>query len=135
MIHLILLIFFITNTFITKFFTQNTPDITKAAIPGFHLQNPEFTALFIQCGMRDLNPHAFRHKNLNLACLPIPSIPQVLCQLLIPFVKAHEIVASIKMDYLHYTFPVAACQDFSLASILAFSYTPIPSLVHIHPLT
>ncbi len=27
------------------------------------------------CGRRDLNPHALRHKNLNLACLPISPRP------------------------------------------------------------
>ena len=26
------------------------------------------------CPRRDLNPHTFRHKNLNLACLPIPPL-------------------------------------------------------------
>ena len=28
------------------------------------------------CGRRDLNPHDFRHENLNLACLPIPPRPR-----------------------------------------------------------
>lgn len=28
------------------------------------------------CGRRDLNPHARRHQNLNLACLPISPLPQ-----------------------------------------------------------
>ena len=27
------------------------------------------------CGIWDLNPYASRHRNLNPACLPIPSIP------------------------------------------------------------
>ncbi len=27
------------------------------------------------CGWRDLNPHALRHQNLNLACLPISPHP------------------------------------------------------------
>jgi hypothetical protein len=30
------------------------------------------------CGRRDLNPHALRHENLNLACLPIPPRPLAL---------------------------------------------------------
>ena len=34
-----------------------------------------FSLLNFQCGTWDLNPHASRHKNLNLACLPIPSVP------------------------------------------------------------
>lgn len=29
------------------------------------------------CGYGDLNPNALRHENLNLACLPIPSYPQI----------------------------------------------------------
>ena len=28
------------------------------------------------CGRRDLNPHAFRHQNLNLACIPISPLPR-----------------------------------------------------------
>ena len=27
-------------------------------------------------GRRDLNPHAFRHQNLNLACIPISPLPR-----------------------------------------------------------
>ena len=30
------------------------------------------------CGKRDSNPHAFRHRNLNPARLPIPSFPRIL---------------------------------------------------------
>ena len=30
----------------------------------------------LSCGMWDLNPHAIGHENLNLARLPIPTIPQ-----------------------------------------------------------
>src|SRR5690606_13768763 len=33
--------------------------------------NPHF-----QYGRRDLNPHAFRHQNLNLACIPISPLPR-----------------------------------------------------------
>ena len=47
---------------------KNPPDDRKR-LPANHI----FTGS--PCGMRDLNPHALRHKNLNLACLPIPSIP------------------------------------------------------------
>ena len=35
------------------------------------------TVIFLSCGIWDLNPYASRHKNLNLACLPIPSIPHI----------------------------------------------------------
>ena len=34
-----------------------------------------FTSISVWCGRRDLNPHALRHENLNLACLPIPPRP------------------------------------------------------------
>ena len=30
------------------------------------------------CGWRGLNPHALRHRNLNPACLPIPSHPRII---------------------------------------------------------
>ena len=33
------------------------------------------TSISVWCGRRDLNPHALRHENLNLACLPIPPRP------------------------------------------------------------
>ena len=32
------------------------------------------------CGYGDSNPNASLHENLNLACLPIPSYPQLLFQ-------------------------------------------------------
>ena len=50
---------------------KNPPDDRKR-LPANHI----FTGS--PCGMRDLNPHALRHKNLNLACLPIPSIPHAM---------------------------------------------------------
>lgn len=56
----------------------------KREITGFRL-------LSVNCGMRDSNPHALRHKNLNLACLPIPSIP--------PGTAVHTAVH----QYAHYT--------------------------------
>ena len=42
----------------------------------------------ISCGTWDSNPHALRHKNLNLACLPIPSVPLLNCLLSIPQLPA-----------------------------------------------
>src|SRR5262249_25162070 len=38
------------------------------------------TSISIWCGQRDLNPHALRHENLNLACLPIPPCPPDTCR-------------------------------------------------------
>ena len=37
------------------------------------------TSTSVWCGRRDLNPHALRHENLNLACLPIPPRPPDVC--------------------------------------------------------
>ena len=65
-------------------------------------QTPDFTgkpsdlrlfALRAECGTRT---HTVAHKNLNLACLPIPSIPPA--------------AVSPTTEYLHYTFISAACQ-------------------------
>ena len=36
---------------------------------------PSIPGISSWCGRRDLNPHALRHENLNLACLPIPPRP------------------------------------------------------------
>ena len=42
----------------------------------YSLKAPLSGCLF-WCGHGDLNPNAFRHRNLNPACLPIPSRPPV----------------------------------------------------------
>ena len=49
-------------------------------IPGFKVsirKKPRNLRSGVWCGWQDLNLHASRHKNLNLACLPIPSHPQL----------------------------------------------------------
>ena len=45
----------------------------SAAKRGF-MPNREFLSW---CGHGDSNPNAVKHENLNLACLPIPSCPQI----------------------------------------------------------
>src|SRR5262245_62698318 len=45
-----------------------------------HVQSPFLPAdrasLDAWCGRRDSNPHGRSHKNLNLACLPVPTRPR-----------------------------------------------------------
>lgn len=65
--------------------------IKIAENPDFKRKIIGFRLFSVKCGMRDSNPHALRHKNLNLACLPIPSIP--------PGTAVHTAVR----QYAHYT--------------------------------
>ena len=50
--------------------------------PPFGRRNPQkrtrlTSCPFLWCGHGDSNPNASLHENLNLACLPIPSCPQI----------------------------------------------------------
>ena len=69
-------------------------------------RNPNTSVPFhaIGCGWWDSNPHASRHKNLNLTCLPIPSQPHLHAA------KAHAY--SI-------TFLQSVCQEFCCRLILS----------------
>ncbi len=40
-----------------------------------------------------MNPHALRHKNLNLACLPIPSVPHQRYGRMSEEPKFHEVIS------------------------------------------
>lgn len=75
-----------------------------------------------QCGMWDLNPHAIRHENLNLARLPIPTIPHI-CALYF----AHILIYSFVMPLSNHFSDKAEFyfSDFIFQVNLLFAFMPV----------